>query len=272
MIATAAGVEGVAQTGGGRHIVVVGAGAFGGWTALELRRRGARVTLVDAWGPGNARASSGGETRVIRATYGARADLHEDGDPRAGVVARARRAMAAAASSARPARSGCWARRHRRDDAFGRASAAALRARAVADRGADAAGGRDALPADCASTPPSSPSSGSRRPGISSRAAPASTSLERFVAEGGEYRQSAVPAPVPIGDAPLRRVTLADGTAIEADAFVFACGPWLGRLFPDVIGKRVTPTRQEVYYFGTPPGDTRFVDPSMPVWVDFGER
>src|SRR5215470_10064718 len=54
------------------HIVVIGAGAFGGWTALYLRRRGARVTLIDAWGPGNARASSGGETRVIRATYGSR--------------------------------------------------------------------------------------------------------------------------------------------------------------------------------------------------------
>ena len=55
------------------RVVVVGAGAFGGWTALHLRRRGAAVTLVDAWGPGNARASSGGETRVIRATYGTRA-------------------------------------------------------------------------------------------------------------------------------------------------------------------------------------------------------
>src|SRR2546421_12980982 len=55
------------------HVVVVGAGAFGGWTALYLRRRGARVTLLNAWGPGNARASSGGETRVIRATYGPRA-------------------------------------------------------------------------------------------------------------------------------------------------------------------------------------------------------
>ncbi|HLQ60074.1 MAG TPA: FAD-dependent oxidoreductase, partial [Gemmatimonadales bacterium] len=55
------------------RIVVVGAGAFGGWTALFLRRQGARVTLVDAWGPGNSRASSGGETRVIRATYGPRA-------------------------------------------------------------------------------------------------------------------------------------------------------------------------------------------------------
>src|SRR6202166_5359235 len=52
------------------HIVVIGAGAFGGWTALHLLHRGAQVTLLDAWGPGNSRASSGGETRVIRGTYG----------------------------------------------------------------------------------------------------------------------------------------------------------------------------------------------------------
>src|SRR5215467_12149049 len=51
-------------------VAVVGAGAFGGWTALHLLRAGAQVTLVDAWGPGNSRASSGGETRVIRGTYG----------------------------------------------------------------------------------------------------------------------------------------------------------------------------------------------------------
>src|ERR1700681_26445 len=51
-------------------VIVVGAGAFGGWTALNLLQRGARVTLLDAWGPGNSRASSGGETRVIRGTYG----------------------------------------------------------------------------------------------------------------------------------------------------------------------------------------------------------
>ncbi|HSC28414.1 MAG TPA: FAD-dependent oxidoreductase, partial [Vicinamibacterales bacterium] len=50
--------------------MVFGAGAFGGWTAIELVRRGASVTLIDAWGPGHSRASSGGETRVIRATYG----------------------------------------------------------------------------------------------------------------------------------------------------------------------------------------------------------
>jgi glycine/D-amino acid oxidase-like deaminating enzyme len=60
------------RSGQSPRVAVIGAGAFGGWTALELVRRGARVVLIDAWGPGNARASSGGETRVIRTGYGTR--------------------------------------------------------------------------------------------------------------------------------------------------------------------------------------------------------
>src|SRR5687767_15984399 len=52
------------------HVVVVGAGAFGGWTALALLRAGMRVTRIDAWGAGHSRASAGGETRVMRGAYG----------------------------------------------------------------------------------------------------------------------------------------------------------------------------------------------------------
>src|ERR687898_563462 len=54
----------------GSSIVVVGAGAFGGWSSLFLLRNHYKVTLIDAWGPGNSRSSSGDETRVIRSTYG----------------------------------------------------------------------------------------------------------------------------------------------------------------------------------------------------------
>src|SRR6266487_5140113 len=54
------------------EIVVVGAGAFGGWTALYLREMGFSVTLIDQYGPGNSRATSGGESRQIRAGYGDR--------------------------------------------------------------------------------------------------------------------------------------------------------------------------------------------------------
>src|SRR5215472_14666843 len=58
------------KSGKTMRVAVIGAGAFGGWSALAMLRLGARVTLVDSWGPGNSRASSGGETRLIRATYG----------------------------------------------------------------------------------------------------------------------------------------------------------------------------------------------------------
>ena len=78
----AAGACSVSQTSGFRQrvrtngrpadVVVIGAGAFGGWTAYYLRRMGARVTLVDAYGPGNSRATSGDETRGVRSSYGDR--------------------------------------------------------------------------------------------------------------------------------------------------------------------------------------------------------
>jgi glycine/D-amino acid oxidase-like deaminating enzyme len=60
------------------HIVVIGAGAFGGWTALFLRRAGARVTLIDTWGPGNARASSGGELRITQTKLYAGGRMYTD--------------------------------------------------------------------------------------------------------------------------------------------------------------------------------------------------
>src|ERR1700689_3053721 len=52
-------------------VVVVGAGVFGSWTANFLQRAGRRVLLRDAYAPGNSRASSGGESRIIRMGYGA---------------------------------------------------------------------------------------------------------------------------------------------------------------------------------------------------------
>ena len=48
------------------EVIVIGAGTFGVWTAYHLNQMGAKVTLLDAYGPGNSRASSGGETRLIQ--------------------------------------------------------------------------------------------------------------------------------------------------------------------------------------------------------------
>ena len=87
---------------------------------------------------------------------------------------------------------------------------------------------------------------------------------------GGTYRQAAVAS---VGAHGRRAdVRLSDGSTLDADRYVFACGPWLGRLFPDVIGSRVRSTRQEVFYFGAPAGDERFLESHLPVWVDLSDR
>lgn len=251
--------------GAAPHIVVIGAGAFGGWTALELVRRGARVTIVDTWGAGNSRASSGGDTRIIRAVYGSRA-----------IYTR----MAQRALTLWRTHDHEWQRQFYRrtgglwlfgdDDAFGRTSAEAL---------ADAGVPHEWLaPDEIAKRYPQVDLTGISRALFEPEAGyllarrAAEHVLRQVVIAGGRYRQSTVVGPVrPHGDR-LTAIALADGTTVEGDAFVFACGPWLGTLFPDVIGDLVTPTRQEVFYFGTPADDDRFEDHHMPVWVEFGER
>jgi sarcosine oxidase len=87
---------------------------------------------------------------------------------------------------------------------------------------------------------------------------------------GVAYVQDAVLPPA--GEGELRQLETRSGRPIVARSFVMACGPWLGRLFPGVIGDRIFPTRQEVFYFGVPPGDTRFAPPAMPVWADFTDE
>jgi glycine/D-amino acid oxidase-like deaminating enzyme len=243
------------------RVVVVGAGAFGGWTALELVRRGARVSLIDAWGPGNIRASSGGETRVVRAGYGTRAvytkmacralDLWRAHDTRFGQTFFHQTGA-------------LWM--FGRDDSFGRASAAAI-----------AAEGRsmDEIPrADARRRWPQidvrglgaiffEPDAGYL---LARRAC--EHVVVRVVAEGGTYRRDAVLSPVRVARGNLQSLPTASGVPLSGDAFVFACGPWLGTLFPDVVGANVMSTRQEVFYFGTPPGDPRYDAEQLPVWVE----
>jgi glycine/D-amino acid oxidase-like deaminating enzyme len=230
------------------NVAVVGAGAFGGWTALALRRRGARVTLVDAWGPGHTRSSSGGETRVIRATYGSRAIYTR-------MAARALRLWREfGAEDAGLLRTTGVLWMFGADDSFGRASAATLRAEGlrIDDLSTREAAARfpqiDFTGVTSVLWEPDAGYLFARRACVHV--------VERFVAEGGIYRQEMVAAPA----------------TMDADAVVCACGPWLGELLPEIVGRRIAATRQEVYYFGTPPGDPRFADPAMPVWLDCGDR
>ena len=59
--------------------------------------------------------------------------------------------------------------------------------------------------------------------------------------------------------------------SVRAEQFVFACGPWLPKIFPDLLGPRIYPTRQEVFFFAPPAGDRRFAPPQLPVWIDFAD-
>src|SRR5271155_3229900 len=60
-VASAAAATAPAITRGLPDVTVVGAGAFGAWTALCLRERGANVLLLDSYGAGNALQTSGDE-------------------------------------------------------------------------------------------------------------------------------------------------------------------------------------------------------------------
>jgi sarcosine oxidase len=89
------------------------------------------------------------------------------------------------------------------------------------------------------------------------------------VRNGVAFLPEVVVAPAGLGA--LASIRTGAGQAIRAGAFVFACGPWLPKLFPGLLGKRIELTRQEAFFFGTPPGDRRFAPPAMPVWIDFSD-
>ena len=247
------------------RVVVVGAGAFGGWTALDLARRGASVTLIDAWGAGNSRASSGGETRVIRAAYNGER-LYIEMVRRALDLWREHEAK--------------WGRRVLRqtgalwmfeaaDDSYARRSAAPMRAVRLT---LEELSLRDAL-----ARFPQIRFEGLMRvwwePDAGFLLAREACELvrEACVRAGVEYVTAQV-RPGAITNDRMAFVDLSDGTRREAESFVFACGPWLGKLFPGVVGQRIRATKQDVLYFGTPPGDRQFDIGTMPVWVNFGAK
>jgi glycine/D-amino acid oxidase-like deaminating enzyme len=83
--------------------------------------------------------------------------------------------------------------------------------------------------------------------------------VDAGISAGVEYRCAAI-------DAPVRGI---DSLGVAAGTFVFACGAWLPKLLPDVLGRRIFPTRQEVLFFAPPAGDSRFSPPRFPIWIDF---
>jgi glycine/D-amino acid oxidase-like deaminating enzyme len=246
------------------HVVVIGAGAFGGWTALALRRAGLRVTLVDAWGAGNSRASSGGETRVIRGVYNGKAVYTQ-------MAARALHLWRAAerelGQSLLHKTGALWMCAD--DDAYVRRSIEPMRALGLPLEALTLDEARRRHPHmgfDDVRIAYFEPEAGY----LSARFA-CEVVRARAVAEGVTYHAAWV-RPGDVRSGQLVDIQSADGTRISADHFVFACGPWMGTVFPDVVGRRVVATRQEVFFFGTPAGDTRYDPGVTPVWMHIGQR
>jgi len=252
------------QTDTGRRVVVVGAGAFGGWTALRLAQSGARVTLIESWAPGHPMASSGGRTRVIRHMYTnplyvrmaarsmalyrqAQAEWHAPLFHSIGVLF-----LGQAASS----------------DFFAAGNGALDSADIGHQRlsAEEVAGRWPQLNLDGIEHATYEAQSGYLR---AQRAC--QVVAEAFEQAGGQIRYERA-RPGVIKNGRLASVALSDGSEERADDFVFACGPWLPELFADTLAPLLKTSRQEVYFFRPPDGDSSHHQSSLPVWADFGEE
>lgn len=247
------------------RVFVIGAGAFGGWTALSLLRRGAEVTLVDAWGPGHSRSSSGGESRVIRHAYEQR--IYVDMAKRSLDLWRQ-----ATANWGRPLyhESGVlhMTQAGSGTDVLNHAAELMSEAGVEYERLDRAELGRryPQVNLDGIEFALFEPHAGYL---LARRACEAVVDV--FRREGGRFRQAWV-RPGAILDGVLTGIEVPSGSFEVADRYVFACGPWLKTLFPNVLGERLEVSRQEVFYFGTPAGEYRYDAPTLPVWTDFGKK
>ena len=238
-------------------VAVIGAGAFGGWTALYLREMGLSVALIDAYGPGNARAASGGETRQIRAGYGEREiytrwvleafkrwdDRQEEwgGLPlfyRTGQLSLQRQ----------------WSNNLR-------ATQRVLNKLGVENEVIE--------PDELARRYPQfnldgiafghyTPSTGvlMARRGCFAVA-------QDFERKGGEF-VLAKAQPGRHAGRQLQEVTLSTGQTIAAGQFVFACGPWLPKVLPNPMKDRLATPRRVTFWYGVPADDRRFSYPHCP--------
>ena len=251
----------MAQRATGERVAVIGAGVFGAWTAHHLQQQGKAVTLVDAYAPAHSRASSGGESRLTRAGYG-RDSIYTrmawDSLPQW-------KALSEVSGLPIFINSGVLFFSHVRDDYFAGAVEVHRELGLKIDE-LDRAELQKRFPMiDFTGV-----EVGLHEPGFGVLMARRSvqTLVDRFVRAGGTYVEGLAQPPSASGGR-LDEVRLASGESIRADRFVFAAGPWLPKLFPDVIGPRIRPTRQEVFYFAPPAGDRRFLAAEMPGWADF---
>jgi glycine/D-amino acid oxidase-like deaminating enzyme len=242
-------------------VVVVGAGTMGAWTALQAVRGGRSTTLVDAFGAGHPRATSGDETRIIRSSHGddelyarwsraARDAWQALGDEvgetlfvQAGALWFARRDHGfEAASHATLERAGIPVERLSPDEIAARWPVVGVEDLAFATYEPEA--------------------------GLLMARRGVAAAARAVTVAGGAFELEWV-EPGEVRGGRLVDVVTSGGRRLGGDAFVFACGPWLPRLLPELVGRLIRVTKQDVLFVGPPPGDGRFGAERLPCWVDY---
>jgi sarcosine oxidase len=241
------------------EIVVVGAGAFGGWTALYLREMGLSVTLIDQYGPGNSRATSGGESRQIRAGYGER-EIYTRWVLQAFERWQAREAEWGKKLFFRTGQLSL-AREWTRELTDTRKVFDKLGVKYDVVKHDDLVRQYPQMSTQSVDFGMYTPSTGVLK------AREGCVAVEQaFEKKGGHF----VTAKVEMGrrsGGTLQDVALSTGQRVAAQTFVFACGPWLPKVFPSVMKNKLATPRRVVFFYGTPPGDERFTYPNFPTWA-----
>lgn len=242
-------------------VVVAGAGIMGCWTAYFLHKSGYDVTLCDPYGAGNPRASSGGETRLIRYMYG-KDEVYFDMAKRArklwveegktigkqlffntGLLIFSEKATYDYAEASK----GLYQKAGLKLEKI---SADLLKAKypflhvddldhAVYDTEAGYALAADSCKAI----------------------------LEYLKKSGVKFLLSgAKPGKYKAGK--LQNIILNDGSMLSADYYIFANGPWMPKSFPELLQTKINITRQPVMYFGAPADSLSKDTNNFPVWMN----
>src|SRR5258708_27753424 len=237
---------------------IIGVGAFGAWTARYLRQSGGRVALRDAYGAASSRASSGGETRIIRMGYGPD-ELYTRWAMRSFPLWR--EFFDGIGRNLFQPTGVLWLSHD--SDSHVRQMWELLKHMGWNCERLTAAEIRKCYPQlhfDDATVGVLEPESGV----LMARSA-VQVLVNDLADNGVECRTVAVLAPQ--GSGKLAEVRTGDGGSIGAGTFIFACGAWLPKLFPELVGERMFPTPQEVFFLGPPAGSDVFGVGKMPAWL-----
>jgi len=237
---------------------VIGAGVFGAWTARDLRRSGASVVLLDAYGPANSRASSGGETRVIRMGYGPD-DLYTRWAIRS---LPAWRQLESETGVQIFHQTGVLWLSEDSDEYTAKMLDVLKRQNVACERLSQGEFGSryPQLHFNQVSWAVLEPESGL----LMARRSVQSL-VDQLQREGVDYRHATV-SPLQLNES-LSELKTVEGYRISAGTFIFACGPWLPKIFPELLSGRIFPSRQEIFFLGPPAGSNSFEPSRMPVWL-----